>query len=123
MRFRIRRAKDLDPGLREFFELCGPELVRLALALGERGHVVPTPIAKLVCDNDAQATRWLREKRDEKERRATRLEICGWAILLFVGLSVYMELANAFKWWPVRSSFIKVGAILVTNPSSCPIYS
>jgi hypothetical protein len=87
----------------------GEQVVSLALALGESGggggggvsSGSPPPIrtqaVKLVFDHPEDAAAWLRERRDLQERHETRLEICEWAILIFVVLSVIVKLASLFR--------------------------
>jgi hypothetical protein len=86
--------------LRDKFEVFGEQVISLALALGESGggggggvtNGSPPPIrtqaVKLVFDHPDDAAAWLRERRDLQERHETRLEVCEWAILIFVVLSV-----------------------------------
>lgn len=100
MRFRVRRAA-IEPQLRDRFEQCGDQVVALALGLGSiqsgglgGGGAFPTDAMMVVHRNQAAAESWLREKRDEAERHGTRLEICEWSILLFVALSVGIEISN-----------------------------
>jgi hypothetical protein len=40
---------------------------------------------------------WLREKRHEEEYHKSRLELCEWAILIFLITSVAIEIATLFK--------------------------
>ena len=55
---------------------------------------------KVVFDHSEDAAAWLRERRDLQERHETRLEICEWAILIFVVLSVIVE-GRAFSGWKI----------------------
>jgi hypothetical protein len=100
MRFRIRKAQIRDD-VRDQLELLGENVVALALGLGAMQGAggfgpatAPTKAMMIVYQFQDAATQWLREKRDQAERHATRLEICEWAILLFVGLSVALEMRN-----------------------------
>jgi len=100
MRFKIRKAQIRDD-LREQLELLGENVVALALGLdamqgggGFGPATAPTKAMMIVYQSQDAVAQWLREKRDEVEWHATRLEICEWAILLFVGLSVALEIRN-----------------------------
>jgi hypothetical protein len=100
MRFRIRKAQIRDD-LRQHFELFGQDVIALALGLGAMQGgggfgpaTAPTNAMMTVFQNQGAAAQWLQEKRDQAEWHATRLEICEWAILLFVGLSVALEIRN-----------------------------
>src|SRR5689334_22450758 len=92
MRFRIRKAQIRDD-LRSQFELFGENVVAVVLGLGTMS-AMPTQALLIVFQNQAAAAEWLQEARDKAERHATRLEICEWAILLFVALSVALETRN-----------------------------
>jgi hypothetical protein len=101
MRFRIRHAQ-IQHELRQLFDVYGETVIALALALGTMQGApgpmatptLPTGAMMLVSRNQNEATQWLREKRDEGECHATRLEICEWSILLFVLLSVVLEIRS-----------------------------
>jgi hypothetical protein len=90
MRFRIRRAK-IDPKLREQFELYGEQVMALALGVPLSGFK-PSPPQTLVGSHPEEVKQWLQEKRDEEEYHKSRLEICEWAILIFLIVSVILEL-------------------------------
>jgi hypothetical protein len=100
MRFKVRNA-EIPNNLRQYFEGYGETVVSLALGLGAVtapsigfGAAMPTNAMMTVFQNQEAATRWLQEKRDQAEYHATRLEICEWSILLFVALSVALEIRN-----------------------------
>jgi hypothetical protein len=90
MRFTIRRAK-IDPKLREQFELYGEQVMALALGVPLSGFK-PSPPQTLVESNSEEVKQWLQEKRDEEEYHKSRLEVCEWAILAFLIISVLIEL-------------------------------
>jgi hypothetical protein len=100
MRFRVRRAT-IDENKRKEFERCGIQVVSLALALGSitpGSKQFPTFILKMiVLGGQNEAAEWLREKRDEEECHATRIEIIEWAILVFLVLSVILEIMALIK--------------------------
>lgn len=97
MRFKIRQA-EIDGNLRLSFDLYGEQVVALVLGLGSLPHgTQPVLIAQattIVLMNQEPARKWLLEKHDLAERHATRLEICEWAILLFVIFGVILDICN-----------------------------
>ena len=95
MRFKIRRAI-IDQKLREQFELYGDQVMALALSVPLSGFR-PSPPQTLVESHPEEVKKWLIEKRDEEEYHKSRLELCEWAILIFLIISVLIELANLFK--------------------------
>jgi|SRR5258708_7191658 hypothetical protein len=93
MRFRVRRA-NIGAQRRELFELCGPESVSFALGLGQLSGsgTHPTALLQTVVLQQQDAMNWLREKRDEQECHTTRIEFVEWAILIFVGSELLIDL-------------------------------
>lgn len=94
MRFRVRRAK-IGAEKRDLFELCGPGAVSFALGLGQLtpgSGSFPTALLQSVVVQQQDAMNWLREKRDEEECHATRSEFVEWAILIFVGSELLIDL-------------------------------
>ena len=95
MRFNIRRAS-IDQKLRDQFELYGEQVMALALGV-PLSSFRPSPPQKLVESNPDEVRKWLQEKRDEEEYHKSRLELCEWAILFFLIISVATELGTLFK--------------------------
>jgi hypothetical protein len=103
MRFRVRKAKIADD-LRKNFDLYGENVVALALGIGAMQGgggfgpaTAPTNAMMIVFHNQSAAAQWLQEKRHQAEWHATRLEICEWAILLFLIVSVWAELRTIVR--------------------------
>jgi hypothetical protein len=98
MRFKVRKA-NIPPYLRDELEALGEQVMALAMGLGvmKGGGLgtapeMPTLAMMLAYQNNEQIKAWLQEKRDQAEYRETRLEIVEWAILIFLIVSVYLEL-------------------------------
>jgi hypothetical protein len=74
MRFRVRRAS-ISAERRDIFELYGPQVVALSLGLGNLPggglQLFPSMIMRTVLTYQNEASAWLREKRDQTERRET----------------------------------------------------
>jgi hypothetical protein len=88
MRLRVRRAK-ITPELRDNFELYGKEVVALALGLGvlpvgpvQRG--MPSSVLQTILMNQTPAIEWLREKRDQEERRES---LGYWSMLILTAIA------------------------------------
>jgi hypothetical protein len=97
-RIRIRKAK-ITPDLRNDFELFGKDVVAYTLGMFQLrraglggGASTPTYAQQRVFLNQDPAMRWLREKRDEEERRESvslALEIAITVLIVFeIGLSI-----------------------------------
>jgi hypothetical protein len=48
----------------------------------------------LVESHPEDVKQWLQQKRDEEEYHKSRLEVCEWAILIFLTFSVAIELRH-----------------------------
>jgi hypothetical protein len=88
MRLRVRRAK-ISAELRDNFELYGSQVVALALGLGVLpvGSVqtgMPSSVLRMVLFNQQPAIDWLREKRDQEERRET---LGYWSMLILTAIA------------------------------------
>jgi hypothetical protein len=108
MRLLVRRA-NIDPKLREQFELYGEQVMALALGVPLSGFK-PSPPQTLVESHPEEVKAWLRQKRHEEEQTKTRLELCEWAILFFLIISVVIELSAFFK--------SQSGIVMPPNPST-----
>jgi hypothetical protein len=94
-RANIRRA-NIDQALREELELYGEQVMALALGVPLSGFK-PSALQMLVQSHPEEVKQWLQEKRDEEEYHKTRLEICEWAILYFLIISVALEFVTILK--------------------------
>jgi hypothetical protein len=87
MRLRIRRAK-IAPDLRDNLELYGSQVVALALGLGvmpvSSAGLFPSTVTTMILRNQASAIEWLREKRDQEERRET---FRFWSMLVLTAIA------------------------------------
>jgi hypothetical protein len=98
MRVKVREAK-LDPGLRDFFERVGEQLVALALAIeatrGNGDHmtpIAPTDAMNVIYEHQDEAAQWLAERRDLVERRDTLNAMARAAFLGFLVLTILVWL-------------------------------
>jgi hypothetical protein len=87
----IRRA-DIPPELRTEFERYGEILIAMGLSQPQAASY-SGPFFALISSHGNEAAAWLTERRDLDERRENRLELVGWAILLFVVIGVLADIA------------------------------
>ncbi len=122
MQFRSRHA-NIDEKRRAEFERVSVQVVSLALGLGSLtpgSNQFPTDILQMiVVGGQNDAAEWLREKREEEECHATRIEIVEWSILIFVVLSVILEIVTLIR--PAHKSVVSKRTIAASQ--HCVRYS
>lgn len=86
---KVRKA-NIPAALRERFELIGVQVLSGALVISL--DTPDSPLFEIRHRHRAEAEAWLREQRDEEERRHDRLETVEWAILVAVVFGVLVDL-------------------------------
>jgi hypothetical protein len=88
---KVNRA-NIAAELRDRFELYGEVVLANAVGAGEHSSKGPE-LNALLKERQTEIVEWLREKRDEADRHADRLETVEWAILVAVIVGVVADLA------------------------------
>ncbi len=96
---KVRKA-NIPKHEQDVFERFGEAAIRLTLA-GCAGGSTPKELMDIYNNPEriAHAVHWLTERADSLERRENRLETVEWAILVFVVVGVFADLALAFGWF------------------------
>jgi len=91
---KIRRA-DIAPQLRERFEFYGERLLTLAIESGGSDRI-GSELADLGRHKRTEIVAWLQERRDLTAQQEDRQETVEWALLVFVVVSVLLEV---YRFW------------------------
>ena len=91
---KVRRA-NIPSDLREQFEYYGERVMTLAIETGDPDRV-GSELADLSKHKRSEIIAWLQERRDLAAQQEDRLETVEWALLLFVFVSVVLEV---YRFW------------------------
>ena len=91
---KVRRA-NIPPELRERFEFYGEKLIALAIESHDPNRI-GAELSNLVQHKRTEIIAWLQERRDLAVQQEDRLETVEWALLLFVFISVVLEI---YRFW------------------------
>src|SRR5690242_8831096 len=91
---KVRRA-NIPAELRERFEFYGEKLIALAIESHDPNRI-GAELSNLVQHKRTEIIAWLQERRDLAVQQEDRLETVEWALLLFVFISVVLEI---YRFW------------------------
>jgi hypothetical protein len=91
---KVRRA-DIAPELRERFEFYGERLMALAIESHDPNRI-GAELSDLGQHKRTEIIAWLQERRDLTVQQEDRLETVEWALLMFVFVSVVLEI---YRFW------------------------
>jgi hypothetical protein len=91
---KVRRA-DIAPELQERFEFYGEKLIALAIESHDPNRI-GVELSDLVHHKRKEILAWLQERRDLASQQEDQLETVEWALLLFVFVSVVLEI---YRFW------------------------
>jgi len=91
---KVRRA-DIAPDLRERFEFYGERLMTLAIESHDPNRI-GAELSDLGQNKRTEIIAWLQERRDLTVQQEDRLETVEWALLMFVFVSVVLEI---YRFW------------------------
>src|SRR5262249_23760063 len=90
---KVRRA-DISKADRDLFERFGETVIAMVLAGGLTPQEPQLATIHTNVETRSHARDWLTERGDLHERHEDRIELVEWAILLFVIISVIVELVK-----------------------------